>query len=194
MPKSKQANDLSSDIKATESYSDGDRWAKDALVDDAVQVQRERGQLPTPEEWGTYFAGMLEGLDHKQKHNAPGYSDGATEPPVRKPKSSAMQREFERRGGSAGTFHEWQVTRKDATVTRVVDRRADEYCRKLGARVRLLMNHPEYSSRMRNLVGSQMADSIDGEEAKRRTMEIVNESNKRFGHWLNEKPVRLWFH
>jgi hypothetical protein len=182
-----------SDVKATEAFADGDRGVRDSLAKDAADAHRQQGSMPPMEDINAYLAGILEGMDRKESDRKP---LAATKKP------GAMEKEFERRGGTEGAFGDWTIEKKEPTPQKLVQtpRDADyaKYWRLVRARLREIARKPEWRDRVQDAIGNPHAlyghlGKLEQERCLNRVRAILHEYQVKYGSALKRKPQRMHF-
>ena len=157
---------------------------KSSLVKDAVEAQRSRGEEPTPGAVDSYMADVLQKLSRKS-------SEKKQRPHTNK-KLGAVEREFEKRGGSSAD--KWSIDRDPKPLSPFqLKRNAVE--KKLRKRLKWIRkNHPGLRKELETL--SLAAYSKDGARrarAEQRIRQILARSNAMAGReWWKPEPLKSW--
>ena len=164
------------------------------MVRDAAREQRSNGVTPGADT-EAFVQGILERFD-RQKAEAP--------PPKPTPgtkKPGAMEREYEKRGGTPGAFGEWRVSKgpkepvKPGEIRTTLQKR-DWGAQKIVERIRLLKSKYDWLIKF-EAINPLAANGSLGEEkrmqAERAYWRILRESIPVFGPIFAEKPKPLWF-
>lgn len=121
---------------------------KEAVVSDGIEQQRANGAEPTPYEVERLAVSVLDMIDRKRADAKPRAKSQKRE---RKP--GALEREFEKRGGTPGTFGEWSVERTpiEPGELRQKTLRMSRTAQAIARRLRLLRSDPEWMFKLQQI-------------------------------------------
>ena len=158
----------------------------ESLVSDAADAQRLAGVLPTPVDAAQFIQPIVERLDNKP---AP------TPTPSSGKKDGAIEREYYRKGGSPGSFDDFEVVRRnDVKVTATKVKRSAP-AQMLAVRLQQMRADPDWMLKMK-LINPLAFNGVLGIEKKREAhmmyWRLIKDSCRKFGP-LGGEPKPLWF-
>lgn len=158
----------------------------DAMVADAADAQRAAGVLPTPVDAAQFIQPIVERLDNKP---AP------TPTPSSGKKDGAIEREYYRKGGSPGSFDDFEIVRRNevkVTATKVV---RTGPAKQIAIRLQQMRADPDWMLKMK-CINPLAFNGVLGIEKKREAhmayWRLIKDSCRKFGP-LGGDPKPLWF-
>lgn len=163
------------------------------MIRDGVATQELHGVAPTPREVEELAVAILERTDAQKRDEKPPAPISGTKKP------GALEREFEKRGGTPGTFGAWNVERKPIAPGEIRSKKLtlDAGSMLVRKRIRLLRSKPEWAARLATinpLAANGSLGPVKREEAERAYWAIIKDSCRLFGPVFKGKARKLWFH
>jgi hypothetical protein len=158
----------------------------EAMVADAADAQRAAGVLPTPVDAAQFIQPIVERLDNKP-------AKVATPSSGKKP--GAMEKEYYRKGGSPGSFEDFEIVRRNEVKVEAKRVKRTAPAQMIARRLQQMRADPDWMLKMK-CINPLAFNGVLGIEQKREAhmmyWRLIKDSCRKFGP-LGGDPKPLWF-
>ena len=168
---------------------EGPTNAVEAMVSDAIDSQRAIGVMPTPVDAAQFIQPIVERLENKPQPKAT---------PSSGKKEGAVEKEYYRKGGTPGSFDDFEVKREAEGKPRIQTAKVmrDLGARLIAARLRQMRADPEWMNRIKT-INPLAINGVLGDEKRREACSLmwalIKDSVRKFGPLDSTSAKPLWF-